>query len=67
VLYEMVAGRAPFAGETNSDVIVSVLEREPPPLPGDVEASADTWRVISTPHLHLGVYAAGGRLTLGRY
>jgi serine/threonine protein kinase/Tol biopolymer transport system component len=34
VLYEMVAGRVPFAGETTSDVIVAVLDREPPPLPG---------------------------------
>jgi len=32
VLYEMVTGRVPFKGETNSDVIVSILEREPPPL-----------------------------------
>jgi TolB-like protein/Flp pilus assembly protein TadD/predicted Ser/Thr protein kinase len=32
VLYEMVTGRAPFAGATTSDVIVSILEREPPPL-----------------------------------
>jgi eukaryotic-like serine/threonine-protein kinase len=34
VLYEMVAGRVPFAGETTSDVIVAVLDREPPLLPG---------------------------------
>jgi serine/threonine-protein kinase len=32
VLYEMVAGRAPFAGETASDVVVEVLDREPPSL-----------------------------------
>lgn len=32
VLYEMVAGRVPFGGSTTSDVIVSILEREPPPL-----------------------------------
>jgi serine/threonine-protein kinase len=32
VLYEMVAGEAPFSGETTSDVIVSVLDREPQPL-----------------------------------
>lgn len=32
VLYEMVTRRVPFEGETNSDVIVSILEREPPPL-----------------------------------
>jgi Tol biopolymer transport system component len=32
VIYEMVTGGAPFEGETTSDVIVSILEREPPPL-----------------------------------
>jgi eukaryotic-like serine/threonine-protein kinase len=32
VLYEMVTGRAPFVGATSSDVMVSVLEREPLPL-----------------------------------
>ena len=47
LLYEMAAGRAPFEGATNSDVIVSVLEREPLPLPADGEVSADLWRVIS--------------------
>ena len=32
VLYEMLAGRSPFEASTTGDVIVSVLEREPPPL-----------------------------------
>ena len=32
VLYEMVAGRAPFAGETVTDMLVAILEKEPPPL-----------------------------------
>jgi serine/threonine-protein kinase len=32
VLYEMAAGRAPFEGETTSDIIAGVLEREPVPL-----------------------------------
>lgn len=32
VLYEMVAGRRPFAGATISDMIVSILERKPPTL-----------------------------------
>jgi serine/threonine protein kinase/sugar lactone lactonase YvrE len=32
VLYEMLAGRAPFEGHTNSDVLASILEREPAPL-----------------------------------
>jgi eukaryotic-like serine/threonine-protein kinase len=32
VLYEMLAGRAPFCGATNADIIVALLEREPEPL-----------------------------------
>ncbi|MEP6706415.1 MAG: serine/threonine-protein kinase [Pyrinomonadaceae bacterium] len=32
VLYEMLAGSAPFAGETSSDVLVEILEREPKSL-----------------------------------
>ena len=32
VLYEMVSGRAPFAGSTRSHLIVSILEKAPPPL-----------------------------------
>jgi serine/threonine protein kinase len=32
VLYEMLAGRAPFEGETVSHVIVNILEHEPEPL-----------------------------------
>ena len=32
VLYEMVAGRAPFSGETAGEVMTSILEAEPPPL-----------------------------------
>jgi predicted Ser/Thr protein kinase len=29
VLYEMISGHAPFRGQTTSDLIVSILEREP--------------------------------------
>jgi Tol biopolymer transport system component len=29
VLYEMLTGRSPFAGETSSDTIAAILEREP--------------------------------------
>mgnify|MGYP003289683694 CR=1 FL=1 len=47
VLYEMLAGRPPFEGATNSDVIVSVLEREPLPLSRDAEVPAGLERVIS--------------------
>lgn len=32
VIYEMLAGRAPFTAATTSDVIVAILEREPAPL-----------------------------------
>ncbi|MEP7270662.1 MAG: protein kinase [Acidobacteriota bacterium] len=32
VLYEMVTGRRPFAGDTASDMLVSILDREPPSL-----------------------------------
>ena len=32
VIYMMVAGAAPFVGKTPTDVIVSILEREPVPL-----------------------------------
>ncbi|HXI93556.1 MAG TPA: protein kinase, partial [Blastocatellia bacterium] len=33
VLYEMLAGRTPFEGETASDLIAAILKTEPPPLP----------------------------------
>lgn len=32
VLYEMLAGRAPFEGDTDSDLIAAILITEPPPL-----------------------------------
>src|SRR5262249_52928431 len=32
VLYEMLAGRAPFSGPTSGDVVVSILDSEPPRL-----------------------------------
>jgi serine/threonine protein kinase len=34
VIYEMLAGSAPFVGETAAHSIVAVLERTPPPLTG---------------------------------
>jgi adenylate cyclase len=48
VLYEMLAGRAPFGGPTPSDVIVSILDREPQPLMLFVpEAAPEMQRIIS--------------------
>jgi serine/threonine protein kinase/tetratricopeptide (TPR) repeat protein len=32
VIYEMVAGRTPFEGETSTDIIVAITQKEPPPL-----------------------------------
>ena len=32
VIYELVAGRTPFEGETSTDVIVAITQKEPPPL-----------------------------------
>ena len=32
VIYEMVAGRTPFEGETSTDVLVAITQKEPPPL-----------------------------------
>ncbi|HYG80205.1 MAG TPA: serine/threonine-protein kinase, partial [Pyrinomonadaceae bacterium] len=37
ILYEMLTGRAPFAGETPSDVIVSLLSHEPAALSDEDE------------------------------
>jgi eukaryotic-like serine/threonine-protein kinase len=32
LLYEMVAGRSPFSGQSSSDMLAAILEREPAPL-----------------------------------
>ena len=32
VIYEMLAGRSPFVGSTNSDIVASILKEQPPPL-----------------------------------
>jgi hypothetical protein len=37
VFYEMLAGAPPFGGETPSDIIASILTREPPPLREPIE------------------------------
>ena len=46
VLYEMIAGQTPFQGETSSHVIVSILEREPPPLSHRPEFPDEIQRII---------------------
>ena len=48
VMYEMAASRLPFTGATSMDTIVSILEKEPPPL--DLtwpEAPAEFQRIVS--------------------
>jgi Tol biopolymer transport system component/predicted Ser/Thr protein kinase len=47
VLYEMVAGRLPFKGETGSDVLVAILERQPEPLARRPEVPAELERIIT--------------------
>jgi serine/threonine protein kinase/predicted Zn-dependent protease len=48
LLYEMVAGRAPFEGATTSDVIAAILRQEPPPLARYApEAPAELERVVA--------------------
>src|SRR6266446_6296885 len=47
VLYEMTTGRLPFTGSTNSDVMVSLLEREPPPLLSISEAPETLEWIVS--------------------
>ena len=41
VLYEMLAGERAFTGETNTDVTVAILTKEPPPLAKEVPPSLD--------------------------
>jgi serine/threonine protein kinase/WD40 repeat protein len=48
VLYEMVTSRPPFEGETQSDTIVSILQREPKPLTlHSNEAPAELERIVT--------------------
>jgi serine/threonine protein kinase/Flp pilus assembly protein TadD len=47
VCYEMIAGRRPFTGETNSHVIVSILDKEPEPLSQySPEATDELQRIV---------------------
>ena len=45
VLYEMLAARAPFIGETRGDLLVAILTAAPPPL---VESAPATPAVVET-------------------
>ncbi len=48
VLYEMIAGRNPFKGETISHVLVSIMERNPLPLNHYAEETpAELQRIVS--------------------
>lgn len=48
VLYEMIAGRRPFAGATTTSLIASILEHEPPPMRSfAIEIPAELERVIN--------------------
>ena len=48
VLYEMIAGRAPFAGESSTDVLAAILDREPPPLARFArEVPAELQRIVT--------------------
>ncbi|MBA2704960.1 MAG: protein kinase [Blastocatellia bacterium] len=38
VLHQLVTGRVPFAGDTKSDVIASILKTDPPPLVHEAES-----------------------------
>ncbi|MGA9994367.1 MAG: protein kinase, partial [Pyrinomonadaceae bacterium] len=47
VLYEMLTGQTPFSGSTPSDVIVSILDREPQPLSTEAaEVPAELERIV---------------------
>ena len=52
VIYEMVTSRPPFEGATTSDVIVSILEREPPPLAQFLQEAPDELQRIISRTLH---------------
>jgi len=48
VIYEVIAGTSPFAGDTQADRITAILEREPAPLSDSrPEAPRDLERIVS--------------------
>ena len=48
MLYEMVAGRAPFEGDTPNHVVVSILDGEPAPLTLDAGVPAELADTIAS-------------------
>ena len=46
VLYEMLGGRRPFAGQTGYELSSAILNEPPPPLPAGVPASAPSRRPL---------------------
>src|SRR6266446_4205019 len=46
VLYEMVTGHQPFAGDTPREVMTSILEKEPPPLTSHIKQTPAELRQI---------------------
>ena len=53
VLYEMLSGRQPFAGQTMMDTLAAIVETEPAPLPAIVPQSL---RTIVDRALHKNLY-----------
>jgi serine/threonine protein kinase len=48
VLYEMVAGRSPFAAQSSSDVLAAILDRDPAPLARfDPDTSTELQRIVT--------------------
>jgi eukaryotic-like serine/threonine-protein kinase len=47
VFYEMLAGKLPFSGETDSHVIVAILDRPTPPLPQEASFPRGTGAVVT--------------------
>ncbi len=52
VLYEMLAGCPPFAGESATEVLKAILMSEPPPLPSDAAGIPAELQEIVTRTLH---------------
>jgi len=48
VIYEMVAGRTPFHGDSSTEVLAAILDREPPPLARfEPDAPVELQRIVS--------------------